>query len=260
MIIHCAHDDDDVNGNTGRPESNNNNDGTPNQQDGSDGDKSTKNGSELSHEIETPETVRTHLVEALTAACGEKILNPIFLLQGDGQPFADQQYDLKNDKNSCAKNDEKFMLLTQSTQSNTEDTNTITNTNTNTNSNEAIASTGDDELKVNVESSVGKSTDATSSNSDEKSMDDVVNAVPTTGPVYKEAIIDDALIPKRPEITLYSQKMKGLKDLLLAEKLNTHAISLQVTAQSQVQVGGKKSRHSVGHVNYATTNKRSRRE
>ncbi|KOX72153.1 Menin [Melipona quadrifasciata] len=38
---------------------------------------------------------------------------------------------------------------------------------------------------------------------------------------------------ERPRITLYSQKMKGLKDLLLAEKLNTHAISLQLTAQSQ---------------------------
>jgi menin len=33
--------------------------------------------------------------------------------------------------------------------------------------------------------------------------------------------------------------MKGLKDLLLAEKLNTHAISLQLTAQSQVQVSKK---------------------
>lgn len=28
--------------------------------------------------------------------------------------------------------------------------------------------------------------------------------------------------------------MKGLKDILLSEKLNTHAISLQMTAQSQV--------------------------
>lgn len=33
--------------------------------------------------------------------------------------------------------------------------------------------------------------------------------------------------------------MKELKDLLLAEKLNTHAISLHLTAQSQVQVGKK---------------------
>lgn len=45
----------------------------------------------------------------------------------------------------------------------------------------------------------------------------------------------------RPTIILHSHKMKELKDLLLAEKLNTHAISLHLTAQSQVQVG-KKSR------------------
>lgn len=42
-----------------------------------------------------------------------------------------------------------------------------------------------------------------------------------------------------PKITLHSQKMIGLKDLLLAEKLNTHAISLQLTAQSQVQISKK---------------------
>ena len=45
--------------------------------------------------------------------------------------------------------------------------------------------------------------------------------------------------PGRPKLILRSQKMKGLKDLLLAEKLNTHAISLQLTAQSQVQVSKK---------------------
>lgn len=49
---------------------------------------------------------------------------------------------------------------------------------------------------------------------------------------------------KKPTVTLYSQKMKGLKDLLLAEKLNTHAISLHLTAQSQVQIG-KKGRNDV---------------
>lgn len=42
-----------------------------------------------------------------------------------------------------------------------------------------------------------------------------------------------------PKITLHSQKMIGLKDLLLSEKLNTHAISLQLTAQSQVQISKK---------------------
>jgi menin len=47
---------------------------------------------------------------------------------------------------------------------------------------------------------------------------------------------------ERPSLELHSRKMAGLKELLLAEKLNTSAISLQLTAQSQVQVGGRKTR------------------
>ena len=58
-------------------------------------------------------------------------------------------------------------------------------------------------------------------------------------------------------IVLHSQKMKELKDLLLAEKLNTHAISLHLTAQSQVQVG-KKSRTDADGNNVRP--KRTRRE
>ncbi len=46
----------------------------------------------------------------------------------------------------------------------------------------------------------------------------------------------------KPKLYLRSHKMAGLKDLLLSEKLNTHAISLQLTAQSQVQLGGRKLR------------------
>lgn len=59
--------------------------------------------------------------------------------------------------------------------------------------------------------------------------------------------------PTKPTVILQSYKMRGLKDLLLAEKLNTHAISLQLTAQSQV---GKKGR--TDHEN--TRPKRNRRE
>lgn len=58
------------------------------------------------------------------------------------------------------------------------------------------------------------------------------------------------------KIILHSQKMIGLKDLLLAEKLNTHAISLQLTAQSQVQIS-KKSR---GMESELGRPKRTRRE
>ena len=43
----------------------------------------------------------------------------------------------------------------------------------------------------------------------------------------------------QPTVILLSEKMKGLKDLILAEKLNNKAISLQLTAQSQVQVAKK---------------------
>lgn len=67
---------------------------------------------------------------------------------------------------------------------------------------------------------------------------------------------DEIIKDKRPTIMLHSQKMKELKDLLLAEKLNTHAISLHLTAQSQVQVGKKGRSDSDGNVRP----KRARRE
>ncbi|XP_075225857.1 menin 1 [Lycorma delicatula] len=108
-------------------------------------------------------------IEALTAACSERILNRDFLLQGGGEPFVGGS---------------EF----------------------------AGTSSGAEVLKI-----------------------------------------ETALQPK---LILHSQKMRGLKDLLLAEKLNTHAISLQLTAQSQVQVG-KKTREDQG---LGTRPKRTRRE
>lgn len=79
-------------------------------------------------------------------------------------------------------------------------------------------------------------------------------ASPSTSKQVEEAEI----IPEntKPMVMLYSQKMKGLKDLLLAEKLNTHAISLHLTAQSQVQVG-KKGRNEV---DVCSRPKRARRD
>lgn len=230
---------------TSRPESNNNDISLSERQEDdkkareSDADESKNGTKEIKDEVESPPTtVRTTLVEALTAACGEKILNPDFLLQGGGQPFADQQ--TNESANRDDKNDEKLLLLTQSSSPKVEEVSS--------------------EKAVAVAES--KDSDASVVKSEEEGSERrrEASATSTSGPVYKETVLDDALVPKRPEITLYSQKMKGLKELLLGEKLNTHAISLQVTAQSQVQVGGKKSRHSVGSVNYATGTKRSRRE
>lgn len=169
-------------------------------------------------------------LEALTAACGEKILNPDFLLQGGGEPFADQKQQNKVINETAAAVEEKKELSSPTPPTNCEIVVDV----------------------VTVEQNNG-------------SVNDVVNptmaaaklANSNNGPTYEPP--EDIIEPKRPEITLYSRKMKGIRDLLLAEKLNTHAISLQVTAQSQVQVGGKKSRSSVAtSVNYSA--KRSRRQ
>lgn len=134
-------------------------------------------------------------LEAIVGKCGEKLLNPEFLLQGGGQPFTSEE----------------------STPSSDGDSNLVS------------ASIGTDLL---LSSGNG--------NGDEEAV-----KLEKEKPLAKEKEDPDVdLEPKRPIITLYSQKMKGLKDLLLTEKLNTNAISLQITAQSQVQVGGKKLRGS----------------
>lgn len=95
-------------------------------------------------------------IEALTAACSERILNREFLLQGGGEPF------------------------------------------------------------------VGNS-----------------DLLPTHVTPPQTPIVETILNHDEPEtkIMLKSKKMRSMKDLLVAKKLNTQAISLQISAQSQ---GGKR--------------------
>ncbi|KAF3836758.1 hypothetical protein F7725_004222 [Dissostichus mawsoni] len=47
--------------------------------------------------------------------------------------------------------------------------------------------------------------------------------------------------PSGPVVTFQSEKMKGMKGLLCAAKVNSSAIKLQLTAQSQVQMKRQKS-------------------
>lgn len=146
----------------------------------------------------------------LTAACGEKILNPDFLLQGGGQPFAEQQkLNSQHEETSNGKVIEKKAKYSK---------NDITATSS--------------------LSSIQVSTSDSRTSNEQAGESLLPPCLITPSPVIDE---EDPLhyMFKRPVITLYSQKMKGLKDLLLAEKLNTHAISLQVTAQS---VASKKVR------------------
>ncbi|CAH2233893.1 jg18198 [Pararge aegeria aegeria] len=73
-----------------------------------------------------------------------------------------------------------------------------------------------------------------------------------------------AAVNSRPRVTLYSHKMAALKPLLLAERLNTHALQLQLTAQSQLQrpQPPAKRREDDEHTSQAPTAraKRARRE
>lgn len=148
----------------------------------------------------------------LTAACGEKILNPDFLLQGGGQPFAEQQ---KLNNNQQHLND--------------------TDTTNGTDNGKSVTDKAENNLS-NITSG--------------QSISPRARAPTTIPPVIIDEEDPIQFMLKRPIITLYSQKMKGLKDLLLAEKLNTHAISLQVTAQS---VASKKVR-GVDKLGNQTTN------
>ncbi|XP_017059266.1 menin [Drosophila ficusphila] len=158
----------------------------------------------------------------LTAACGEKILNPDFLLQGGGQPFADQKQqpsagdsdvaELHNNNNNSNSNNNNHST-------DKKEAPTTTTTATSNGSGTSV------QLPVSSEAAIPAQSQTTQ-----------LGKPPQHKEAKKEETTDDydpfEIMLKRPVITLYSQKMKGLKDLLLAEKLNTHAISLQVTAQS----------------------------
>ncbi|KAB7506014.1 Menin [Armadillidium nasatum] len=69
-----------------------------------------------------------------------------------------------------------------------------------------------------------------------------------------------------PSVRLYSAKMRGLKDLLLGDKLNSQAISLQLTAQSQVTLTKKRERgvtlntSEADHSHQIGRSKRTRRD
>ncbi|XP_039486741.1 menin [Drosophila santomea] len=161
----------------------------------------------------------------LTAACGEKILNPDFLLQGGGQPFADQKQqpsggesdnpELHNNNNNSNSNNNNHNSDKKEASATTTTATITTTTSNGSGTSGQLPVSSEAQSQVQANDQLGK---------------------PQHKEAKKEVTSDDydpfEIMLKRPVITLYSQKMKGLKDLLLAEKLNTHAISLQVTAQS----------------------------
>lgn len=184
-------------------------------------------------------------LEELTVACGEKILNPDFLLHGGGVPFTDPlsedgeskingNYDTKSEDSMKSPRIEERVF---SPKGSLASPGSIA-------SPPSAASTLDDNRSEIMKSEEDHSNDTNNNNGRADPLDDY-----------------DLQTPKKPIISLKSRKMRGLKELLLAEKLNTNAISLQITAQSHI--GGKKSRGNVNSddaSNDTARPKRSRRE
>ncbi|XP_020804534.1 menin isoform X2 [Drosophila serrata] len=183
----------------------------------------TNNNTVVKKEEKTKNSELPTTLADLTAACGEKILNPDFLLQGGGQPFADQK---QHQQQSSGGGD------VDATESHNNNNNISKSNNNNHN-------TDKKEATINTTSNGSGNSVQLPVSSDSRTAQHQAQ-VQDKPPQHREAKPEDKsddydpfeIMLKKPVITLYSQKMKGLKDLLLAEKLNTHAISLQVTAQS----------------------------
>lgn len=167
-------------------------------------------------------------LDELTVACREKILNPDFLLHGDGVPFSEPAGDEKELEKCVTKSplaDEKVLSPASS-------------------SNLASPSTSHEDEKMDTAKPMLEGEDHDNDKNNNSGKTDEF----------------DSNVPKAPVVVLKSRKMKGLKDLLLSEKLNTNAVSLQITAQSHI--GYKKSRSNLGGEDSAENSrpKRNRRE
>merc|ERR1711899_28578 len=112
----------------------------------------------------------------------------------------------------------------------------------------------DKQLQINSASSPSSSssTSATSSIVSSPGMPKSGSVSPRVG-----LGINDSNI--KVNLKLKSAKMVGLKDLLCADKLNTNAIQLQLTALSQVSGPNTSSSSSYFTEEYSTRPKRSRR-
>jgi menin len=195
-------------------------------------------------------------LDELTAACGEKILNPDFLLHGGGVPFTTEPVEDEDEKSTTTTNgvtekgkeSSKIETINSSVKSPKIEEKVLSPIQKDLASPQSIAS-------PQLASPACKSDEGSLLKSSEEDQSNDTN---NNG---KAEAFDDFDSPKRPIITLKSRKMKGLKDLLLAEKLNNNAISLQITAQSHI--GNKKSRSSLSNeetIADGSRPKRTRRE
>lgn len=171
---------------------------------------------------------------ALAQACGDAILNPEYLLSG-GEPFAS------------------------------------TSTATPATSSAPVSNVSSTDTRVDVYEFL--SSKSNGSAFVDLNMDSVMKAEsPADMMMYRkrpgsshsntevppEALTEESTHVVPPTLLLCSAKMKGLKEILSASKLNASAIKLQLTAQSQTQV-----RHGIkrgGDMDFQLSRKRGRRD
>ncbi len=169
-------------------------------------------------------------IDALAKACGESILNPEYLLSG-GEPFATTSRSSPFSTKQDTRVDYTEFLSSKS------------------NGSPFRGMTMDSMLKAESPADMLMCKGRT--------RPDSAHSIPETATSSSSNADETVEIPK---VTLFSEKMKGLKSLLTAEKLNSSAIKLQLTAQSQVQL-----KHSKVMSEYASdfgmpVRKRARRE
>ena len=175
-----------------------------------------ENESDNDDEVPDTDTAQSASMVDLAKACANDILNPEFLL-GKGEPFS--AVSSKSDRPEIPRND----------------------------------SSKDHDDRVVVEATVNKSPDASSLSSKRRVSSDSCSVKSLNGHHSKVTPLSS---PPTHKLRFRSAKMRGMRRLLTSERLNTSAICLQMTAQSQVSLKHSKVRSSYGS---AIPRKRSRR-
>ena len=178
-------------------------------------------------------------IAALAHACGESILNPEYLL-GVGEPFS----------------------VANTTSSLFSTTTTATDTRVDFNEFLSSRSNGTSFPGMTMDSMLKADSPAGGMLFGVPRSDSSVWSTPTavSETTSRQSSRPGSRLECRDDVKLVlrSAKMKGLKDLLLSEKLNSSAIKLQLTAQSQVHL--KHTKVAGDNHDWGLPRKRTRRE
>ncbi|WAR19174.1 MEN1-like protein [Mya arenaria] len=198
-------------------------------------------------------------IAALAQACGESILNPDYLLTG-GEPFTSGTTTSTPSSTSERVNVDLNEFLSSKS-----------------NSTPFVGMTVDSMLKAESPADMmmfrkppdsAPSEDHQTPEPTDQNTNSEVDAITSGGSLDHDGdkMADDnklgdsfaVVTPEPVDLLLHSQKMKGVRKLLSSAKLNSSAITLQLTAQSQTDFG--RNKRTGLEVEVSHTRKRKRRE